>query len=137
MITVKKSDRKKILPVARKFAELGFEILATRGTAEFLRSNGIEAKVVNKVSESRPNILDMIVNKEVDLIINTPSGKRGKTEGYAIRRAAVDYNVPYITIVSVAAAAVKSIERMRNPRMTIKSLQEYHEEGGRRIAFLP
>ena len=137
VITVKKSDRKKILPVARKFAELGFEILATRGTAEFLRSNGIEAKVVNKVSESRPNILDMIVNKEVDLIINTPSGKRGKTEGYAIRRAAVDYNVPYITIVSVAAAAVKSIERMRNPRMTIKSLQEYHEEGGRRIAFLP
>ena len=130
VITVKKSDRKKILPVARKFAELGFEILATRGTAEFLRSNGIEAKVVNKVSESRPNILDMIVNKEVDLIINTPSGKRGKTEGYAIRRAAVDYNVPYITIVSVAAAAVKSIERMRNPRMTIKSLQEYHEEGG-------
>ena len=131
VITVKKSDRKKILPVARKFAELGFEILATRGTAEFLRSNGIEVRVVNKVSESRPNILDMIVNKEVDLIINTPSGKRGKTEGYAIRRAAVDYNVPYITIVSVAAAAVKSIERMRNPRMTIKSLQEYHEEAAK------
>ena len=127
-ISVKKADRKKILPVARRLHELGFRIIATNGTAEFLRSNGIPAEIINKVSQGRPNIVDAIINRDVNLIINTPSGKRGKTEGYLIRRAAVDYNVPYITTVSGAIAAVRGIEAIRNAKMTIKSIQEYHEE---------
>ncbi|AEA47540.1 carbamoyl-phosphate synthase large subunit [Archaeoglobus veneficus] len=127
-ISVKKEDRERVLPVAKKLAELGFKIIATNGTANFLRANGIDAEIVNKVSQGRPNILDVIINRQVDLIINTPSGKRGKTEGYMIRRAAVDHNIPYITTVSGAIAAVKGIEAIKNAQMTIKSIQEYHEE---------
>lgn len=127
-ISVKKEDRNKILGVARKLKEMGFRILATDGTAEFLNKNGIEAEVVLKVSQGRPNVIDKIINREIDLIINTPSGKRGKTEGYMIRRTAVDHGIPYITTVSGAIAAVKGIEAMRKSRMTIKSIQEYHRD---------
>ena len=126
-VSVRKEDKQKILPVVKKLKELGFTILATNGTAEFLRKNGIDAKVVLKVSQGRPNILDLIINKQVDLIINTPSGKRGKTEGYYIRRAAVDHGIPYITTVSGAMAAVKGIEAVKHA-MTIKPIQEYHEQ---------
>ena len=125
-VSVKEDDKQKILPVVKKLKEMGFTILATEGTAKFLTKNGIDAKVVLKVSQGRPNILDLIINKQVDLIINTPSGKKGKTEGYYIRRAAVDYGIPYITTVSGAMAAVKGIEAVKYT-MTIKSIQEYHE----------
>ncbi|MCD6492518.1 MAG: carbamoyl-phosphate synthase large subunit [Archaeoglobaceae archaeon] len=125
-VSVKEDDKQKILPVVKKLKEMGFIITATEGTAKFLTKNGIDAKVVLKVSQGRPNILDLIINKQVDLIINTPSGKKGKTEGYYIRRAAVDYGIPYITTVSGAMAAVKGIEAVKYT-MTIKSIQEYHE----------
>jgi len=127
-ISVRKADREKILSVVRKLYELGFRIIATDGTANFLSSNGIPARIIYKVSQGRPNIVDAIINRQVDLIINTPTGKRGKTEGYMIRRAAVDYNVPYITTVSGAIAAVRGIEAIKKAKMTIKSIQEYHEE---------
>ncbi|RLI74166.1 carbamoyl phosphate synthase large subunit [Archaeoglobales archaeon] len=126
-VSIRKEDRQKILPVVKKLKEMGFKITATDGTAGFLRENGIDAEVVLKVSQGRPNILDVIINKQVDLIINTPSGKRGKTEGFYIRRAAVDYGIPYITTVSGAIAAVKGIEAVKYA-MTIKSIQEYHEQ---------
>ncbi|RLI80590.1 carbamoyl phosphate synthase large subunit [Archaeoglobales archaeon] len=125
-VSVRKEDKQKILPVAKKLKDMGFTITATNGTAEFLKENSIDAKIVLKVSQGRPNILDLIINKQVDLIINTPSGKRGKTEGYYIRRAAVDYGIPYITTVSGAMAVVKGIEAVKHA-MTIKSIQEYHE----------
>jgi len=127
-ISVKKRDREKILPVAKKLQEMGFRIVATNGTAEFLNANGVKAEVILKVSQGRPNILDAIINRQIDLIINTPSGKRGKTEGYMIRRAAVDYGVPYITTVAGAIAAVRGIEAIKKAEMTIKSIQEYHRE---------
>ncbi len=127
-ISVRDKDKPKILRVARKLKELGFNIVATEGTAKFLKENGIEAKTVLKVSQGRPNIVDAIINREIDLIINTPSGKRGRSDGYAIRRAAVDHNIPYITTVSGANAAVLGIEAIRNAKMTIKSIQEYHRD---------
>ncbi len=127
-ISVKKSDREKIVEVARKLKELGFKILATNGTAKFLKEHGIEAEVINKISQGRPNVLDAIINRQIDLIINTPSGKGGKTEGYMIRRAAVDYGIPYITTVSGAKAAVTGIEAIKRGKLSVKSLQEYHEE---------
>jgi carbamoyl-phosphate synthase large subunit len=126
-ISVKKSDRNKIVEIASKLKNLGFNIVATDGTAGFLKKHGIDAKVVKKISQGRPNILDAIINKQIDLIINTPSGKRGKTEGYMIRRAAVDYGIPYITTISGAKAAVMGIEAIKKGVMLIKSLQEYHE----------
>ncbi len=128
-ISVKDKDKnEKIVWVAKKLKELGFRILATKGTAKFLKSHGIDVEVVNKVSEGRPNILDEIINGKVDLIINTPSGKRGRDEGYLIRRTAVDYNIPYITTLAGAIAAVKGIEAVKKKKMTIKSIQEYHSE---------
>lgn len=130
-ISVRDKDKERIVPVAKKLLEIGFKILATEGTAKFLKKHGIDAGIVLKVSQGRPNILDLIINKRVDLIINTPSGKRGKTEGFMIRRAAVDYGVPYITTVAGAVAAVKAIEAIKHGRMTVKSIQEYHEEAER------
>ncbi len=127
-ISVRKKDQEKILPIAKKLQELGFKILATDGTAEFLRKHGIDAEVVLKISQGRPNILDAIINGQVNLIINIPSGKRGKTEGYMIRRAAVDYSIPYITTIPGAMAAVKGIEAIKKNKMTIKPIQEYHKE---------
>ncbi len=127
-ISVKKSDREKIVEVAKKLKELGFKIVATDGTARFLREHGIEADVVKKISQGRPNVLDAIINRQIDLIINTPSGKKGKTEGYMIRRAAVDYGIPYITTISGAKAAVRGIEAIKKRGMSIKSIQEYHAE---------
>ncbi len=127
-ISVKKADREKIVEIARKLKELGFRIVATDGTARFLREHGIEAEVIKKISQGRPNVLDAIINRQIDLIINTPSGKKGKTEGYMIRRAAVDYCIPYITTISGAKAAVMGIEAIKKGKMSIKSIQEYHEE---------
>ena len=128
-ISVKDKDKnEKTVWVARKLRELGFRIVATEGTANFLKEHGIEVEVIPKISEGRPNIIDEIINKKIDLIINTPSGKRGRTEGYLIRRAAVDYGIPYITTIAGAIAAVKGIETVKRAEMTIKSIQEYHKE---------
>jgi carbamoyl-phosphate synthase large subunit len=128
-ISVRERDKnEKTVKLAKKFIELGFRIIATEGTRNFLREHGVEADLVLKVSQGRPNILDAIVNRQVDLIINTPSGKRGRTEGYMIRRAAVDYGVAHITTLAGAYAAVKAIEAVKNKSMTVKSIQEYHEE---------
>ncbi len=128
-ISVRKKDKnEKLLYIARKFKELGFRIIATDGTRNYLVKNGVEAELVFKISQGRPNILDAIVNRQVDLIINTPSGKKGRTEGYMIRRAAVDYGVAYITTMAGALAAVRAIEAVKSKKMVVKSIQEYHEE---------
>ncbi len=128
-ISVRDKDKnEKTVELARKFIELGFKIIATEGTAKFLRGHGVKAEIIMKVSQGRPNVLDAIINKQVDLIINTPSGKRGRSEGYMIRRAAVDYGIPYITTIAGALAAVKAIDAIKRKSMTVKSIQEYHEE---------
>jgi len=127
-ISVRRKDKnEKLLYLARKFKELGFRIIATDGTRDYLMENDIEAELALKVSQGRPNILDAIVNRQVNLIINTPSGKRGRTEDYMIRRAAVDYGVAHITTMAGALAAVRAIEAVKSKKMVVKSIQEYHE----------
>ncbi len=128
LLSVKDADKPKVLGIARKFIELGFKIYATEKTAKFLREHGIDAEIAFKVSQGRPNIVDMIINGQIDLIINTPTGKAGKTEGYEIRRTAVEYCVPYITTIPGAIAAVKAIEAVKKGKLTVKSIHEYHEE---------
>ncbi|MCS7119285.1 MAG: carbamoyl-phosphate synthase large subunit [Archaeoglobaceae archaeon] len=128
LISVKDPDKPKILKVAKRFLELGFKIYATEKTARYLRENGIDVELALKVSQGRPNIVDMIINGQIDLIINTPTGKMGKTEGYEIRRAAVEYGVPYITTIPGAIAALKAIEAVKKGVITVKSIHEYHEE---------
>ncbi|MCS7144923.1 MAG: carbamoyl phosphate synthase large subunit, partial [Archaeoglobaceae archaeon] len=128
LISVKDKDKPKIVPVAKKLAEFGFKIFATENTAEYLKEHGIEAEIALKVSQGRPNIVDMIINGQIHLIINTPSGGRGKTEGYEIRRAAIEYGVPYVTTIPGAIAVVKAMEAIKSGNLTVKSLREYHEE---------
>ncbi|MEM2508048.1 MAG: carbamoyl-phosphate synthase large subunit, partial [Candidatus Hadarchaeales archaeon] len=126
-LSVRKGEQEKIIPVAKKFQELGFEIVATEGTANALRAAGIPAKVILKVSQGSPNVLDLIKSRKVDLIINIPTvGRDPARDGYQIRRAAIDFGIPYITTIEAATAAVLAIEDMRKGKITIQSLNEYH-----------
>ena len=112
---------------AHHFQSLGFKVYATRGTAAFFRENGVEAEEVAKISEGRPNVLDLIVNKQVSIIVNTPSHHRdAREDGAAIRKAALKYKVPYITTRAAAHAAVLGIAAARRNRGGVTSLQDYH-----------
>lgn len=126
LITVSDQDKHEVLEVATRFEQLGFVIKSTRGTHAFLTQNGVQAEQIDKIHEGRPNILDAIKNKEIKLVINTPSGKLSKHEDAYIRKAAIKYKVPYITTIAAAVAAVRGIERYRHHHGDVKSLQQYH-----------
>lgn len=127
-VSVADKDKKAVVWVAKKLAELGLEIVSTKGTAEVLRNSGIPVKEVRKVREGRPNIIDMIKNGEIDLIINTPWGKETRTDGYYIRTTAVLYGVPCITTISGAVAAIQGISSLQEGELSVESLQEYHSK---------
>ena len=129
-ISVKEKDKRAVVFIAKKLADLGFKILATGGTAKVLAKNSIEVTPVLKVNEGRPNIVDMIKNKEVQLIINTPSGKHPKKDQVSIRAVAIMQGVPIITTIFGAQAAVNGIESLMKKKLTVKSLQEYHKNRG-------
>lgn len=126
LITVSDEDKKAALHVAERFERLGFRIYATRGTCKFLEDNGVKAEIINKMHEGRPNIVDAIKNKEIHLVINTPSGKLSKHDDSYIRKSAIKYKVPYITTLAAAVAAARGIEAFKNRKSDVKSLQEYH-----------
>ena len=128
LLTVSERDRPAVLEVARQFADLGFKIKATNGTKRFLSEMGIEAEHVLKLHEGRPNIVDAIKNREIDLVVNTPVGRLGKHDDSYIRKAAIQYRVPYITTLTAALAAAKGIRAVRKGHGKVKSLQEYHRE---------
>jgi len=117
--------KRDIIFVAKQLADMGFKLVATAGTAETLKKNGLEVRAVNKVFEGRPNIVDLIKNKEIALVINTPSGKGPKNDGYQIRRAAIVHGVPCITTISGAQAAVNGIEAILKRGLTVHALQDY------------
>jgi carbamoyl-phosphate synthase large subunit len=125
-ISVKHKDKRSIVFIAKKLVDLGFKLVATQGTASVLRKNGIPVRPVLKVYEGRPNVVDLIRNNEIDMIINTPTGKRPKTDQLSIRSVAVMHNIPCITTISGAQAAVNGIESMLKGEISVKSLQEYH-----------
>jgi carbamoyl-phosphate synthase large subunit len=127
-ISVKNRDKRAIIFIAKKLSDFGFQIVATRGTAKALSQNGIPVEVVYKVHEGRPNIVDRIKNREIDLIINTPTGHRPKQDQVSIRAVAVAHNVPLITTISGAAASVNGVEALLKEEVHVKSLQEYHGE---------
>ncbi len=127
-ISVNDRDKPKIVDVAKGFVGLGFELLVTRGTGEFLKKYGIKTKVVNKVYEGRPNILDMIKNQEVDLVINTKSGKLTVKDSSSLRRATLLYNIPYTTTVAAAKAMVSALTEIKNGKgYRVCSIQEYYK----------
>jgi carbamoyl-phosphate synthase large subunit len=127
-VTVNDSDKPTVVPIIRRFHELGFRILATEGTARYLRARGVPAERVAKVHEGRPNAIDLIVSGEVHLLINTPLGKFTQQDDYAIRRAALVHRVPYTTTMSAASAASDAIIALRSLTGSVRSLQEWHEK---------
>jgi carbamoyl-phosphate synthase large subunit len=128
LITVSKEDRPAVLEVAKEFDRLGFKIKATNGTHQFLAEHGIESEKILKMHEGRPNIVDGIKNKEIQLVINTPSGKLSIYDDSYIRKAAIKYKIPYITTLAAAIAAAKGIAAYRKGKGSVRSLQDYHAE---------
>jgi carbamoyl-phosphate synthase large subunit len=126
LITVAENDRPGVLEVARQFAFLGFKIKATQGTHKFLTEQGIESERISKLHEDRPHIVDAIKSQEINLIVNTPSGKLSKYDDSYIRKAAINYKIPYITTLAGALAAARGIGEIRRGRSQVRSLQSYH-----------
>ena len=127
-VTVNDSDKPTVVPIVRRFHELGFRILASEGTQKYLRARGIPAERVLKVHEGRPNAIDLIVSGEIQLLINTPLGKFTQADDYAIRRAALMHRVPYTTTMSAASAASDAVIALRSRTGSVRSLQEWHEK---------
>ncbi len=125
-ITVRDQDKKKIQPIAEKIHELGFDIVATRGTANSIL--GVPVERVKKVSQGTPNIKEAILNNEIDLIINTPSGKQASEDGYEIRRLAIELGIPYVTTLAGARAALNAIQAIKENEIGVKSLNEYIDD---------
>jgi carbamoyl-phosphate synthase large subunit len=128
LITVNDSDKPTVTPIARRFHEMGFTLLATRGTAQYLRARGIPVSSVFKVHEGRPNCLDMIVNGDVELLVNTPLGKHAQWDDYRLRQAAIRQRIAYTTTMSAASAASDAILSLRSRRSAVRSLQEWQQD---------
>ena len=128
LITVSKGERPAVLEVAKEFDRLGFKIKATNGTHRFLAEHGIESEHILKMYEGRPNIVDGIKNKEIQLVINTPSGKLSVYDDSYIRKTAIKFKIPYITTLAAAIAAAKGIAAYRQGKSSVRSLQSYHED---------
>jgi len=127
VVTVHDRDKPAAIPIVRRFHELGFEIVATEGTARYLRGRGVPCQAVLKVHEGRPNILDLLLSGDIQLLLNTPLGKHAQQDDYMIRRAAITRGVPYTTTLSAASAATDAIMALRSRRLSVRSLQERAE----------
>ncbi len=125
--SVNDRDKEDLMEVARQLHELGFTLVSTSGTREALQANGIQAELIYKMREGRPNIYDAIVNQEISLVINTPLDEEAQRDDLYLRRAAVEYAVPYVTTISAARAAVEGIRSRCGEPAGVRSLQEYHE----------
>ncbi|MCX9014459.1 MAG: carbamoyl-phosphate synthase large subunit, partial [Candidatus Methanoperedens sp.] len=126
-MSIRDDDKTLILGVARKLQDAGMHLIGTKGTAKFLTEKGIKIDVIYKVSEGTPNVVDLVHEKKVNLIINTPTSKQAVKDGFQIRRTAVDFSVPYITTIQAALAAADAILGMTKGEVTVKSIVEYHE----------
>jgi carbamoyl-phosphate synthase large subunit len=125
-ISVKNQDKRNVVFLAKKLSDLGFKVYATHGTGKVLANSGIDIHFVNKVSEGRPHVVDMIKNGQIQLIVNTPSGRNPKMDEVAIRASAVQYKIPYTTTLSGTAAVVNAIEAMMREGLRVKPLQDYY-----------
>ncbi|MCL2334522.1 MAG: carbamoyl-phosphate synthase large subunit, partial [Endomicrobia bacterium] len=127
LVSIGPKGKEEALPAVKEFAELGFEIFATKHTAEFFNERGVAAKEVAKIAEGRPNIVDIITNKQVSFIINTPSGAKSHKDGYQIRRNAVMYGIPIVTTIAAAKASLQGIKAKKKGDWAVAPLQEYYK----------
>jgi carbamoyl-phosphate synthase large subunit len=125
-VSVKDSDKRDVVYLAKRLEDLGFHIYATSGTARVLGRHGVAVKTLFKIKEGRPNALDLIINEELSMVINTPSGKGPKSDEGRIRSAAVAHSIPVITTIPGAQAAVHGLEALQKRRLSVRALQEYH-----------
>jgi len=127
LISVKNSDKQEIIPIARRFHALGFRLLCTRGTAQVLERVGLPVEVVNKIHEDRPHVLDLMKDGRIQLIINTPSGRRPRSDQASIRSYAVYYNIPVITTLKAAQTATYAIEALQRRGVEVRPIQEWYD----------
>jgi carbamoyl-phosphate synthase large subunit len=127
LFSVKDADKPRAVEAARKLNQMGFKITATKGTCIAFINNNVPAEFVLKVSEGRPNMLDSIINRKVDLIVNTTIGKQAVNDSFHIRRTALDKQVPYVTTIRGAIAVAKAIEALKKGRIDVKCIQLYHK----------
>ncbi|MFH1991859.1 MAG: carbamoyl-phosphate synthase large subunit [Pseudomonadota bacterium] len=127
-VSVKDRDKEAALTLAAQFYSMGFKIMATRGTSAFLNARGIANQLINKVSVGRPHVVDAIMNKKIQLVINTGSGGATKRDGYEIRRAAIKYKIPYATTIAGAMAMCKGIAALKKGMLSVKTIQEYNRQ---------
>jgi carbamoyl-phosphate synthase large subunit len=127
-VSVRDEDKPEMLQIARSLKQMGFSLVATRNTHQFLSRHGIDAARVAKIGEGKPDVVDLIKQKNVCLVINTPSGKRSRADGYAIRRTALELNVPCITNIHSCQAAVHAIAVAKESTLGVKPIQDYYRE---------
>ena len=125
-ISLKDKDKPASVTIAIRLIELGLSVIATRGTARYLKDHGLNVDVINKVTEGRPHIVDLIKNRDIHFIINTVSGTQAQRDSFSIRQSALQYKVPFTTTISGALAAAHAIEMLQHKTIHIKSIQEYH-----------
>jgi carbamoyl-phosphate synthase large subunit len=128
LFTIADRDKSAAIEPVRLFRDLGFKILATRGTHEYLKEHGIETEEVRKLGYGRPDLVDAVKNEEIKLLVNTPSGKKSAEDSSDIRKAVIKYKIPYITTTAAAISAAKGIAARREDSPQVRSLQVYHEE---------
>ena len=136
LFSVKDADKLAALELAKGFQAKGFRLYATTGTADFLQKHGLPVQRVHKIREGRPHIIDFIKNQEIHLLVNTPEGRYTPADSYSIRRAALEYNIPYTTTVAAAQATLEAIRAMKRGKLEVKSLQEYHAMVKKSVAQL-
>lgn len=127
-ISVRDGDKPGVFPVAREFNRLGFRLIATGGTAGFLREQGLEVGTVFKLREGRPHVVDRIKNGDIQLVVNTSLGKKTSSDSYEIRRTTLLYNIPHATTIAGARAMALAVEALQRGQWDVKTLQEYHSE---------
>ncbi len=125
-LSVKDKDKAGLLSVAQGLEKMGFALVATRGTADYLSKRGVKVETVNKVTEGRPHIVDQITDMQVDFVINTVHGAQSQKDSYSIRRTTLMKGIPYFTTISAAKAAVRGIAAIKKNHLQVKSIQEYH-----------
>jgi len=130
-VSVRDEDKESVCAITQRLHRLGFEIVATRGTAAYFHSRGLPAEMVKKVQEGSPNIAEAIKNGEIAMVINTPTDAHSHADSYYLRRNALDYQVPYFTTIAGADAAVEGIELLKEGELDVQALQEYQAAGGR------
>jgi len=123
-ISVADRDKGRIAPIARRLDEMGYRLIATRGTAQVLRDAGIRVELIKKVQEGHPNLIDLMRNGEVHLIMITPTGKGAHTDEGRIRAAAVRYSIPYLTTIRAMEAAVQAMQILRHEPIEVEAIQD-------------